>query len=108
MFVGGNGGIKPRIAELLCKVKTDEELVQMVGAFTQYYRLTANYLERTSEWVERVGIEAIKAEVVDNMDRRRELYQDILAVLAELKEPWSTALEEQRESSYLFDAIQMK
>ncbi|SFF27584.1 nitrite reductase (NADH) large subunit [Paenibacillus algorifonticola] len=108
MFVGGNGGIKPRIAELLCKVKTDEELVQMVGAFTQYYRLTANYLERTSEWVERIGIEAIKAEVVDNMDRRRELYQDILAVLAELKEPWSTALEEQRESSYLFDAIQMK
>lgn len=29
LYVGGNGGIKPRIADLLCKVKSDDELIEI-------------------------------------------------------------------------------
>ncbi|WP_270171012.1 nitrite reductase large subunit NirB [Paenibacillus sp. SYP-B4298] len=92
LYVGGNGGIKPRLAELLCKVQSDDELVEIIAAFVQYYREHASYLERTSDWVERTGIEAIRAAVVDDMAQRLELNARIQAALATVSEPWSKVI----------------
>ena len=61
LHVGGNGGTKLRGTDLLCKVKTEEEVLEWSGAYLQYYRETGKYNERTAEWVERVGLETIKA-----------------------------------------------
>jgi nitrite reductase (NADH) large subunit len=63
--IAGNGGIKVRVTDFLCKLETDEELIEYVKAFTQFYRLDAYYLERTAHWIERVGLEYIKEAMFD-------------------------------------------
>ena len=75
LHVGGNGGIKVRVTDFLCKVDTEEEVIEYCGAFTQKYREEAHYLERTAPWVERVGLTSIKEAVVDDAKQRKELYE---------------------------------
>ncbi|WP_186580552.1 nitrite reductase large subunit NirB [Aquibacillus kalidii] len=93
IHVGGNGGTEMRKADLLCKVKTSEELMEIVGAFLQYYREEANYLERTSAWVERVGIEHVKAIIVEDKVKRAEYYARMEEALSVIKEPWKETIE---------------
>ena len=73
LHVGGNGGIKVRVTDLLCKVETEEEVLEYVAAFTQKYREEAHYLERTAPWVERVGLTYIKECILDDEDERKAL-----------------------------------
>ncbi len=73
LHIGGNGGIKVRITDLLCKVETEAEVLEHCAAFTQLYREEAHYLERTAPWVERVGLAHIKAKVVDDATTRKTL-----------------------------------
>jgi nitrite reductase (NADH) large subunit len=68
LHVGGNGGIKVRVTDLLCKVATEVEAMEHCAAFIQLYREQAHYLERTAPWVERVGLDSIKAELFDEPD----------------------------------------
>ncbi|MCB1759590.1 MAG: nitrite reductase large subunit NirB [Gammaproteobacteria bacterium] len=75
LHVGGNGGIKVRVTDLLCKVQTEEEVLEYCGAFTQKYREEAHYLERTAPWVERVGLNHIKKSIVDDAAQRQALYE---------------------------------
>ena len=44
LHVGGNGGIHVRATDLLCKVTTEEEVLEHCGAFLQLYREEARYL----------------------------------------------------------------
>ncbi|MEH6403633.1 MAG: nitrite reductase large subunit NirB [Sneathiella sp.] len=71
LHVGGNGGIKVRVTDLLCKVKTAEEVMEYARAFMQFYREDAYYLERTAHWIDRVGIALIKEQIVEKDDARR-------------------------------------
>jgi len=75
LHIGGNGGIKVRVTDLLCKVETEEEVLEYCGAFVQKYREDAHYLERTAPWVERVGLSSIKAVIVDDAEQRKTLYE---------------------------------
>ncbi|PKB14455.1 assimilatory nitrite reductase (NAD(P)H) large subunit precursor [Novosphingobium kunmingense] len=61
LHVGGNGGIKVRATDLLCKVETEGEAMDICAAFIQFYREDAWYLERTAPWIERVGLDYVKA-----------------------------------------------
>jgi nitrite reductase [NAD(P)H] large subunit len=70
LHVGGNGGIKVRVTDLLCKVNTEEEVLEYCAAFTQKYREEARYLERTAPWVERVGLQYIKDAMFDEQQRK--------------------------------------
>lgn len=107
IFVGGNGGIKARLADSLCKVKTDDELIEIVGAVMQYYRETGNYLERTSEWVERIGLDAIKAAVVDDPENRKALMERIEFALKQVEDPWKKMLREGEQSGKLFNRLEV-
>ncbi len=75
LHIGGNGGIKVRVTDLLCKVETEEEVLEYCGAFIQKYREEAHYLERTAPWVERVGLSTIKEAIVDDEANRKALYE---------------------------------
>jgi len=75
LHIGGNGGIKVRVTDLLCKVETEEEVLEYCAAFTQKYREEAHYLERTAPWVERVGFDYVKRAVVDDAEQRKALYE---------------------------------
>lgn len=107
IFVGGNGGIKARLADSLCKVKTDEELIEIVGAVMQYYRETGNYLERTSEWVERIGLEQIKTAVVDNPENRKALMERIEFALQQVEDPWKKAIRDNENSDKMFNRLEV-
>lgn len=87
IYVGGNGGIKLREADLLCKVKTSEEVIEWSAAFLQYYRENASYGERTAAWVERVGIDSIK-KALESADIRSELNGRMDQALSPLQDPW--------------------
>ena len=70
LHVGGNGGIKVRATDLLCKVETEAEAMQHCAAFIQLYREEARYLERTAPWIERVGLGYIQSRLLDDPDER--------------------------------------
>jgi nitrite reductase (NADH) large subunit len=100
IYVGGNGGMDLRPADLLCTVKTEEEVMEMTGAYLQYYRETANYLERTSKWLERMGLDHVK-EVLSNEEMKKSLNQRLDETLMRYNEPWKEAIEsEEIQSKY--------
>jgi nitrite reductase (NADH) large subunit len=74
LHVGGNGGIKVRGTDFLCKVATEEEVLEYCCAYLQLYREEARYLERTAPWIERVGLTHVRERIVDDAPGRRALY----------------------------------
>jgi nitrite reductase (NADH) large subunit len=64
IYVGGAAGSHVRKGDLLTTVDTPDEVIALTGRFLQYYRENANWLERTYDFVPRVGIERIRAIVV--------------------------------------------
>jgi nitrite reductase (NADH) large subunit len=94
LHVGGNGGIKVRVTDLLCKVDTEAEVLAYCAAFTQLYREEAHYLERTAPWVERVGLAHIKARVVEDAASRVALAERFLASQKPAQvDPWKARAE---------------
>jgi nitrite reductase (NADH) large subunit len=73
LHVGGNGGIKVRVTDLLAKVETEAQVLEYCAAFIQLYREEGHYLERTAPWVERVGLAHVRARVVDDAASRAAL-----------------------------------
>src|SRR5262249_23461115 len=62
--VGGAAGKGVRKADLLVTVETTEDALEAAEVFFQYYRENANYLERTYDFVERLGVEKVRKETV--------------------------------------------
>ena len=94
LYVGGNGGIKTEVAQFLCKVGSDEEVMEYSGAFLQLYREEGWYLERTVHWLNRVGLDYVKSKVVEDGDNRRRLHARLLDALKDARDPWQTSREE--------------
>jgi nitrite reductase (NADH) large subunit len=90
LHVAGNGGIKVRVTDLLCKVATEAEVLEYCGAFLQLYREEARYLERTAHWVERVGIDHVRRRVVADEAGRKALHARFLhAQRFAQDDPWA-------------------
>ncbi|KQR82270.1 nitrite reductase large subunit NirB [Sphingomonas sp. Leaf343] len=70
LHVGGNGGIKVRATDFLCKVATEEEAMHYCAAFIQLYREEARYLERTAPWIERIGVDYIRERIAEDAEGR--------------------------------------
>ncbi len=68
IYVGGAAGAHIRKGDILCVVDSHEEVIQIMGRFMQYYIENAKYLERTYSFVPRVGLDKIKAVVVDDSE----------------------------------------
>lgn len=65
VYVGGAAGSRVRKGDLLARVDTAEEAKRLAITFLQYYRENGEYLERTYDFVERVGIEEVRRVVLD-------------------------------------------
>ncbi|MBB3081853.1 nitrite reductase large subunit NirB [Geodermatophilus sabuli] len=87
VHVGGAAGATVRKGDLLATVDSPEAVVTLAGRFMQYYRENANWLERTYDFVPRIGLEKIKqvlledseglvAELDANMQRSVDAYTD--------------------------------
>jgi nitrite reductase (NADH) large subunit len=64
VVVGGAAGKSVRKADLLTTVETTAQALEASELFFQYYRENANYLERTYDFVERIGIEKVRKDTV--------------------------------------------
>ncbi|MFT4402268.1 NADPH-nitrite reductase [Bacillus sp. SW14] len=104
LYVGGNGGTHLRAGDLLMKVKTNEEVLEYAGAYLQYYRETANYLERTSAWLERVGLSHVQS-VLNDPEKRQDLNDRMNETLSVHKDPWKGFLENKQTSKELFENV---
>ncbi|SDM85784.1 nitrite reductase (NADH) large subunit [Fictibacillus solisalsi] len=104
LYVGGNGGTHLRAGDLLCTVQTKEEVVTMAAAFMQYYRETAHYLERTSKWIERMGLEHVR-EVLFDEEGRSQLVGRIEEALSYTKEPWKEIINNKETKEKLFESL---
>jgi nitrite reductase (NADH) large subunit len=89
IHIGGAAGLHVQKTELLTKVATEEEAIWTICAVNQLYRERAWYLERIYKWMNRVGIETIRAEI-ENPERRRQLY-DLFAYSQRFSriDPWA-------------------
>jgi nitrite reductase (NADH) large subunit len=73
IHVGGAAGLHIRGTELLTKVAGEDEAVWTICAIAQLYREEGFYLERIYKWMDRVGLDAIRARIEDP-EARRALY----------------------------------
>ena len=90
VHVGGNGGIKVRATDFLCKVATEEDVIEHCCAFLQLYREEARYLERTAPWIERVGLSHVRDKIVDDAAGRQALYSRFLVAQKYSQvDPWA-------------------
>jgi nitrite reductase (NADH) large subunit len=89
IYVGGAAGAHVRKGDLLTTVSSAAEVIVLTGRFLQFYRQEANWLERTYAWVPRLGIEKIRAVVVDDADGiAAELDAAMAASVAAYRDPW--------------------
>ncbi len=89
LYVAGNGGIKVRVTDLLAKVTTEDEVLEYAAAFMQVYREEAWYLERTAPWVERVGIDYVRARLSDAGGRKLLQERFLDSQLHARTDPWA-------------------
>jgi nitrite reductase (NADH) large subunit len=93
IYIGGAAGAHIRKGDVLCTVDSTDAVMKYMSRFVQYYRENAKYLERTYGFVERIGIEKLRAicvadsegvgaELEANLQRSTEAYAD----------PWKAAL----------------
>src|SRR5262245_5465400 len=68
IYIGGAGGSHVRKGDLLCVVDGEDDVLRYSGRFMQFYREHAKYKERTYTFVERIGIERIRAVVVEDSE----------------------------------------
>jgi nitrite reductase (NADH) large subunit len=88
IVVGGNGGIKTEVAQFLVKVRTAAEVLEYSGAFLQLYREQGWYLERTVHYLNRVGLDHVKAAVVGDAAGRKALWERLQFALDGEPDPW--------------------
>ncbi|NED85245.1 nitrite reductase (NAD(P)H), partial [Streptomyces sp. SID11233] len=64
----GNGGTTPRHADLLATDLDTTALIRVIDRFLMFYIRTADRLERTSAWLERLegGLDHLRAVVMDD------------------------------------------
>ena len=92
IYVGGAAGARVRKGDRLCVVDTHDDVLRIVGRFMQHYREQAKYLERTYDFVERVGIDELRRVVVDDADGIcAELDANIQSAVDALVDPWREA-----------------
>ncbi|WP_439333122.1 nitrite reductase large subunit NirB [Streptomyces zhaozhouensis] len=97
LYVGGNGGASPRHAESLARDLSDAELVRLIDRFLMFYVRTADRLERTSVWLERIGggLEHVRDVVVhDSLGICDELEAQMAAHVAAYRDEWARTLED--------------
>ncbi|MBZ3900602.1 nitrite reductase large subunit NirB [Streptomyces griseiscabiei] len=95
LYVGGNGGATPRHADLLAQDLNDTELIRLIDRFLMFYIRTADRLERTSTWLERIpgGLDHVRDVVVeDSLGICEELESLMTDHVAHYADEWASTI----------------
>ncbi|NGP08753.1 NAD(P)/FAD-dependent oxidoreductase [Rhodococcus sp. 14C212] len=89
IYVGGAAGAHIRKGDLLATVGSGDEVLALAGRFIQHYRENAQWLERTHDFVPRIGIDRLQALLVrDEEDIVTGLDERIGTAVAGYRDPW--------------------
>ncbi|MFF7706785.1 nitrite reductase large subunit NirB [Pseudomonas sp. NPDC007930] len=97
LYVAGNGGMRPRHAELFATDLDDEQLIRYIDRFLMFYIRTADKLQRTSVWRESVegGLDYLKAVILDDsLGLGAELESQMQHVVDRYECEWANALKD--------------
>ncbi|MGR5298104.1 nitrite reductase large subunit NirB [Vibrio mediterranei] len=96
LYVCGNGGMRPRHADLLATDLDEQTLIRYIDRILMFYVRTADRLQRTSVWLENLegGIEYLKQVIVDDkLKLADELEKDMATNVGKYQCEWKTTLE---------------
>ena len=96
LFVGGNGGMRPRHGDLFASDLTDEQVRAYVDRIYMFYIRTADRLQRTSVWLENMegGIDYLRDVIIeDSLNINAELEAEMDTNVANYQCEWKTTLE---------------
>ncbi|WP_235674533.1 nitrite reductase large subunit NirB [Mycolicibacterium pulveris] len=81
LYVGGNGGMSPRHAQLLAGDLDDETLIRYIDRFLMFYIRTADRLQRTASWLEALdgGLEHLRDVVCNDSLGLAAEFEDAIA-----------------------------
>lgn len=101
IYIGGAAGAHVRKGDILCVVGSEDEVLKYAARFMQYYRENAKYLERTYGFVERIGIDKVRAVVVDDSEGiAARLDAAIQASIDAYQDPWEAAYNAPRPAEF--------
>lgn len=95
LFVCGNGGMKPRHAQLLAQDLSTEMILPVIDRFMVYYIRTADRLTRTSVWIDEIGgIEHLRQVLLeDSLGLASQLEAQMEDLVKGFRCEWKVALE---------------
>ncbi|WP_419208265.1 nitrite reductase large subunit NirB [Photobacterium leiognathi subsp. mandapamensis] len=96
MYVGGNGGMKPRHGDLLAADLDHDTLIKYIDRYLMFYVRTADKLQRTSTWLESLdgGVEYLREVIVnDKLGINEQLEADIEKLISSYQCEWSNTLD---------------
>ncbi|MNJ57755.1 Nitrite reductase [NAD(P)H] [compost metagenome] len=102
LFIGGNGGTDVKEGTLLTTAITEEEVIDICGAFLQYYRETGIYAERTAPWLERLGFEHVQKILLDPEERKKLNTRLDEATAGKRQDPWKKVVEDKKAQQELY------
>ncbi|TDZ42573.1 nitrite reductase large subunit NirB [Mycobacteroides franklinii] len=89
IYVGGAAGAHIRKGDVLATVESTDEVLTLAGRFIQFYRENARWLERTYDFVPRVGIDELQRILVDDEDGVcPELQERLQLSVDSYRDPW--------------------
>ena len=97
LYVCGNGGMKPRHADLLVRDLDTATLIKYIDRFLMFYIRTGDRLQRTSTWLENLegGIEYVRKVICeDSLGIGAELEADMARVIHTYACEWKVAIED--------------
>jgi nitrite reductase (NADH) large subunit len=97
LYVAGNGGFRPRHADLLASDLSTEELVRVIDRFLMYYIRTADRLQRTAAWLEAMegGLDYLRSVIIDDsLGIAADLDDAMARHVASYSDEWRSTLED--------------
>lgn len=102
LYVCGNGGAKPRHADLLAADLDEETLIRSIDRFLMFYIKTADRLMRTSTWLEKLegGIEHVRDVVMnDSLGIGEELERQMQTLVDSYHCEWAEVVKDAEKSA---------
>ncbi|MEM6051831.1 nitrite reductase large subunit NirB [Erwinia sp. P7711] len=100
LYVAGNGGMKPRHADLLAADLDEQTLIAYLDRFMMFYIRTADKLQRTSLWLESLegGIDYLKQVIIhDKLGLNSQLEAEVARLRAQVICEWKETIEDPRQ-----------
>ena len=97
LYVCGNGGMRPRHADLFATGLDDATLIALIDRFLMFYIRTADRLQRTSVWMENLegGLDYLKSVIVeDSLGLVADLEAEMAHVVSTYECEWKATIED--------------